>query len=156
MATFGTQFFSLKCYHFHLFTTFVMLKTNKWIEMKRRRRLFLHDTLCAVLQGAAIGGFPSAYQQQYGPGPVTHAQIVYHVNQPVVQAIQSQQQFPVPYGQNTGYGYWNPSNDVQLYIIIAIATGQRDQLNEWLFGRMAEIRAHGRHVTTVCYIAVDF
>jgi len=33
MATFGTQFFSLKCYHCHLFTTFVTLKTNKWNEM---------------------------------------------------------------------------------------------------------------------------
>jgi len=29
MATFGTQFFSLKFYHRHLFTQFVMLKTNK-------------------------------------------------------------------------------------------------------------------------------
>jgi len=29
MATFGTLFFSLKCYHY-LFTKFVMLKTNKW------------------------------------------------------------------------------------------------------------------------------
>jgi len=32
MATFGTQFFSLKYYHRHLFTKFVMLKTNKWNE----------------------------------------------------------------------------------------------------------------------------
>jgi len=34
MATFGTQFFSLKYYHCHLFTKFVMRKTNKWNEMK--------------------------------------------------------------------------------------------------------------------------
>jgi len=32
MATFGTQFFILKCYVCHLFMTFVMLKTNKWTE----------------------------------------------------------------------------------------------------------------------------
>jgi len=35
IATFGTQFFSLKCYHCHLFMTFVMLKTNKWNAMKK-------------------------------------------------------------------------------------------------------------------------
>jgi len=29
MATFGTQFFSLKCYNCHIFTKFVMLKTNR-------------------------------------------------------------------------------------------------------------------------------
>jgi len=33
MATFGTQFFSFKFYLRHLFTKFVMLKTNKWNEM---------------------------------------------------------------------------------------------------------------------------
>jgi len=32
IATFGTLFFSLKCCH--LFTKFVMLKTNKWNEMQ--------------------------------------------------------------------------------------------------------------------------
>jgi len=36
MATYGTQFFSFKCYHCHLFTTFVMLKTNKWNEINTR------------------------------------------------------------------------------------------------------------------------
>jgi len=34
MATFDTLFFNLKCYHY-LFTKFVMLKTNKWIWIRR-------------------------------------------------------------------------------------------------------------------------
>jgi len=45
MATFGTQFFSAKCYHCHLFTTFVMRKTNKWKSTVRDHGFYIDSDL---------------------------------------------------------------------------------------------------------------
>jgi len=52
MATFGTQFFTFKCYHCHLFTKFVMLKTNKG-KMKKT----LHDVYRYIIAVQTIHFF---------------------------------------------------------------------------------------------------